>query len=514
MDFFRQILQQISSIWKRLNPRQKLTLILSFVAFLVTLIIFLNWAAHPEYSLLYSNLSPEEAGEVIKKLKEMNVPYKLKNEGSSIFVPSSQVYEIRLNLAMEGVPQGGEVGFEIFDNTSLIGMTNFMERINYQRALQGELARTIESLQEVVRARVHLVLPEESPFVIGEEAHPRASIVLKLRPGVTLRKNQILGIAMLTAGSVKNLQVNDVTIVDQTGNILFEGNELYSSFHLTTSQLELKRKIEDYLAGKIQTLLSSVLGPGKAVVKVDARLNFDQITRTAEYYDPENKVVKSEIRREGSSEKSGSIVGGVPGAKTNLGLENSIQMANPGKEVTEESSIQYAISKRMEQIVEGVGNVEKISVAVAVDGAYQIGPKGEKKYIPRTEEEMKKITSMVKQAVGYDESRGDTITVTNIPFDISFQEEEREFSPLELIRHMGRYLVVTIVILILFLSLRKIMKLLVLEREEKAASEAKKEVIAFEDEKWLRERIFQLAEQNPGQVARIIKIWITNHGRV
>lgn len=517
MDFFKRLFQQIISIWKKLETRQKIAFVLSFGVFLTTFCIFLSWATRPDYSVLYSDLSLEEAGEITGKLKEQKIPYRLEDGGRAVLVPTSQVYETRLNLAMEGIPRGGEVGFEIFDNTGLIGMTNFMEKINYQRALQGELARTIESMDEVVRARVHLVLPDESPF-LGEESSPRASIVVKLRSGIGLRKNQIIGIAKLIAGSVKDLKIQNVTIVDQNGNILFTGEETDSPFYLTTNQIEMKKEVEKYLTNKVQTLLSSVVGPDRAVVRVNAELNFDQITRTEEYYDPESKVVKSEIKKEESSEGTTGVIGGAPGVKTNLGQENLLTMGTPGKETREESSVEYAINKRMEQIVKGAGNIEKISVAVAIDGIYQTGPGGTKEYLPRSEQEMEKLTSMVKQAVGYDESRGDKVTVSNVPFDTSYREAEeiqwQKLSRWELIRHLSRYIIIAVVILILFLSLRTLIKLITPGLRSRLTSpEEGEKILPLEDEEWLRERIFQLADQEPAKVAQIIKVWITNHGR-
>lgn len=485
--------------------------------FLIALIFFLHWAMRSEYSLLYSNLLPKEAGQVTRKLKEMSVPYKIRDGGGSILVPSSRVHETRLNLAMEGIPEGEEIGFEIFDNTNFIGMTNFMERINYQRALQGELAQTIQSLDEVVQARVHLVLPDESPF-IGENYHPRASILLRLKPGFGLQKDQVLGIAKVTAGSVRDLKVEDVTIVDQRGSILFGGGDS-SSVHLTTSQIDLKRKIEEYLAGKVRTLLIPVVGSEKAVVKVDARLNFDRITRTAESYDPESKVITSEVRTERRSEGGGTdIVGGVPGTNTNLGKEGLTEATNSGEETVEESSVKYAINKQIERIVKGVGNIERISVAVAVDGTYTGGPGGEKEYIPRDEAQMQKLTSIIKQAVGYDQSRGDKITVTNVPFDTPFRKEKVSFwegiPPWDLVKYMSRYIIIAVVIIALLLSLRQVIGVLTpetgggLQEEEGTA-----ETIPFEDEKWLKDHVTQLSEQDPQQVAKIIKMWITNHGR-
>jgi len=517
MDFLSQVLKQIKTIWQRFEVKQKIAFVLSFVIFLAALCIFVGWATRPDYSLLYSDLSLEDAGQIVKKLKEKNIPYKIKENGTAIFVPASYVHEVRLDLAMEGIPSGGGVGFEIFDNTGLIGMTNFMEKVNYQRALQGELARTIESLDEVLRARVHLVLPEKSPF-IGEESSPRASVVLKLKQGVRLRKDQVMGIAKLIAGSVENMQLQDVSIIDQRGEILFGGEEVTSPFYLTANQLDLKRQIEAYLASKVESLLSSVVGPGKAVVRVDARLNFDRITRTQEYYDPESRVVRSETRREESSENKGEVLGGAPGVKTNMGQGNLLTANIPGKETKEESTVEYAIGKTVEQIVKGAGNIERISVAVAVDGTYKIGNDGKKEYIPRSKQEMENLTSMVKQAVGYDESRGDKIIVTNVPFDTSAKEEELQegFSLVEILPGLSRYLIIIAVILFLFFSLRSIIRLLSagLEKGEGIPSIGTKEgILPFESEGFLRERVFKLAETEPQKLAQIIKIWITNHER-
>ena len=520
MGFLKQLTQQILSIWQKLETRQKVTLAVSVVAFLVIFILFLSWASRPDYSLLYSNLSLEDAGQIVKKLKEDKIPYYIKNGGKAIFVPSSQVYETRLNLAMEGIPKGGQVGFEIFDNTGLIGMTNFMERVNYQRALQGELARTIESLDEIVAARVHLVLPDKSPF-IGEQSHPRASVVVKLRPGAMLRKDQIYGIAQLVTGSVESLKTQDVTIVDQSGSILFGGevNNPSSSFYLTTNQIQLKKEVENYLASKVQSLLLPVVGPDKAVVKVDANLDFDQITRTEEHYDPEGKVVKSEVRREESKQGTGTVVGGTPGVKTNLGKGAILTAGNPGKETTEESELQYAVNKRIEHIIKGVGNIKRISVAVAVDGTYKVGPDGKKKYIPRSARDIENLSSIVKQAVGYDETRGDKVSIINVPFDTSSKEEEQIYwqkvSRWELLKHLPRYIGIGLAAFILFFLLKTMTKIFTstAQAPSPVAEQRIEKVSPFEDEQWLRQRVFQLAEKDPRKVAQIIKVWITNHGR-
>jgi len=195
MGFLRQLIEQISSIWKKLEVSQKLTILAVMIGFLISLLLLVSYVKQPEYGILYSNLTSEDAGNVINKLREKKIPYRLEQQGRTILIPSSQVYETRIDLAMEGIPKGGEVGFEIFDKTNL-GMSSFMEKINYQRALQGELSRTIQGLSEVLQARVHLTIPEPTPF-IEEEKPPTAAVVLKLRPGARLNKNQIYGIAYL-----------------------------------------------------------------------------------------------------------------------------------------------------------------------------------------------------------------------------------------------------------------------------------------------------------------------------
>jgi len=513
MDFLRQLIEQVSSIWKKLKPTQRLTIVAVMAAFLISLLFLTNWVKQPEYGILYSNLNSEDAGSVISKLRERKIPYRLEQGGKAVLVPSSQIYETRVDLAMEGIPRGGEVGFEIFDKNNL-GMTNFMEKVNYQRALQGELSRTIQGLDEISQARVHLTIPEPTPF-IGEEKPPTAAVVLKLRPGTMLKKNQIYGIAYLVASSVEGLDPQNISIIDERGGILFGGEK--ESSYLTTSQLELKKSIEQYLTDKIISLLTPVLGPNKIVARISAELNFDRIQRTEESYNPKGKVVQSEIRDEESKQGSSSIIGGIPGVKSNVeGAAPLSSNTNPQEERREKSTIQYALGKTIEHIVRGAGNIEKLSAAVMIDGGYKITEDGKREYIPRTEEEMNKFTSIIKAAIGYDENRKDIITVANIPFDTSYQEKERlsmeKLTRQELLKYLIKYILIGISILIVFLLARSVAKGIPHERKEKAVPakdimEEKKKALSSEEE-LMRKQIFEVIEKEPGEVAQIVRVWL------
>ena len=338
MDFLKQITDQILSIWRKLEINQKITLAVMTSVFLVSLLLLINWTRRTDYLLLYSNLTVEDAAVVVDKLKEKNIPYRLKGGGTTILIPESQIHEIRLQLAMEGIPRGGQVGFEIFDNTNLIGMTRFMEKINYQRALQGELARSIQSLSEITQARVHLAIPESSPFM-GEEKVPTASVVLRLRPGAKLLRNQTSGIAYLVASAVEDLNPQNIAIIDEAGNMLYGAQE-EGPLYLAANQLELRKSIEQYLTSKVNSILVSVLGPNRAVVRVDAKISFDQIRKTMEYYDPKGRVVQSETRSE--EIKKGGITSpqGTPGVETNLGEGEVLTQSSPSEERKEESTTQ------------------------------------------------------------------------------------------------------------------------------------------------------------------------------
>lgn len=531
MDLLKQIIAQIVSLWQKLKVRQRIIIVVVVLVFLITLLLLIFQTNQSRYSLLYSNLQLEEAAEIVDKLKERNIPYQLKEGGRTILISSLEVYDTRLQLAMEGIPRGGKIGFEIFDNTNILGMTQFMEKVNYQRALQGELARTIQSLSEIMESRVHLVIPEPTPF-LEEKKSSSASIVLKLEPGAQLGKNQIRGIAHLVATSVENLSSTDITMIDGRGNMLFGGEGQGTSFFLTSTQLEVRREVEQYLANKIYSLLNPLIGPNKVVARVDAQINFDQITTTQETYDPKGRVVLSETYREEAKKGTSLLAGGSPGVATNLGESIASTQSSPGEETSEESSVQYSVNKTIEYLTKEVGNIEQLSIAVAIDGTYQLNENEVNEYLPRTEEDMNKFTSMIQKAVGYDESRGDSISVINASFDTSYQEEQQiitqKLARQDFFKYLRTYIPLAISMLLLFLLVRSLKLRQILapqERKEVAFSgpgvepekeereKAGEKIFPLEQEKLIEEHIFQLAQDKPEQVAQIIREWLTNHGK-
>jgi len=418
---FLDFTAQLTTLFKNLTPGKRITLVFLVMVTVLGFVFLISWSGNPDFQILYSNLSPEDAGNIVLKLKEERIPYKISFNGNSILIPEERIYEIRLQLASQGLPQGGGVGFEVFDNTKL-GMTEFVQNVNYQRALQGELARTINGLIEIESSRVHIVMPSKSLF-IDEEEPATASVVLKLRPGRFLNKDQIQGVIHLVSSSVSGLKPEDVMIVDNYGKMLsgVKGTSLLGQF--TSDQLELQDKIEQGLEKRITTMLEAVLGNEKAIVRVSCLLDFKRLEKTEERYDPANIVVRSEQIFNENSKGTGLTSMGIPGVESNLAEETKpteIGSSNSGFQ-KQDKTVNYEIGKVTSHIVEPVGKVERISVAVMVDGIYKMikGKDGreERKYFSRGQEEMEKLENLVKTAVSFDASRGDNVEVMNAPFE-------------------------------------------------------------------------------------------------
>ncbi len=366
-----------------------------------------------DYQLLYGNLAESDASSVVEWLKGQNIPYQLGNSGHNILIPAKNVYEARLSLAAQGLPQGGGVGFEIFDKQSF-ALTDFVQKVNYSRALQGELARTIASLGPVESARVHLALPEKRLFKDQQKA-ATASVILKLAPGKRLNETQIEGIVHLVSSSIEGLDPSKVTVLDQNGNVLSRIGDKSGGGNLSPDRLEYQAQVEQRLESRAQTLLDKSLGPKNAMVRVSATLDFSQSEKTEETFDPEEPVIRSEQH---SEEKSGSeITGGVPGVQSNLeGNTNQAAGATPPSSKSQRTT-NYEISKVVSKTINPVGTVSKLSVSVLV--ADKVIP-GKEKQPPTTEarsaEELKTLESMVASALGLDSQRGDKIEVTSMPF--------------------------------------------------------------------------------------------------
>jgi flagellar M-ring protein FliF len=376
-------------------------------------------------SPIYTDLSIEDSGKIVSELEKANVPYELRANGTQILVPSDQMLRLRLSLAQQGLPSGGSiVGYEIFDRSETMGTSSFVMNINMLRALEGELSRTIASLSQVEFARVQLVVPKQELFT-RDKLEPTASVVLKLRGSLELSKEEVRAITHLVAASVPGLKPSKVTVVDSTGQMLAggTGDDSDASASAATSN-EYQVAYETHLRNKLESLLEKSLGVGKVKVTVSADIDFDRIVTNSETYDPDGQVVRSVQTgedKEQSDEKDGrgntSVANNLPGAQANQSNNGSSRIVDKTDETTN-----YEISKTVENHVQETGKVNKLSVAVLVDGDYADAKDGKQTYTPRSAADLQEIDSLVKSAIGYDEKRGDKVDVVNMRFTAPVEE--------------------------------------------------------------------------------------------
>ena len=372
-----------------------------------------------EYVPLFSRLSEGEMGTIVETLKKKKMPYQLSASGS-LSVPKEQLYDIRLTLAAEGIPRGSGSGFEIFDQQKL-GSTEFVQKINYQRALQGELARTINQMDEVMESRVHLALPEESLF-LEDRKPPSAAVVLKLNPGARLNQRQTQGIVHLVASSIKGLEEDRVSILSTDGQVIFKKNPTDNGLQATGTQLEYKNQVEENLRQKLQSMLEQVLGSNRVISRVTADLDFSQTRIEQESFDPDSSVVRSHHRKVENHE--GADAGPKGNADTPINVESKLAEGQTKEQAKKQNRQQETVNYEMNHInrktVQASGTIKKLSVAVLVDGLYENKPDaaGQVKsvFVGRAPEQLKSLEEIVKKAVGYDDARGDQISVSNVPF--------------------------------------------------------------------------------------------------
>ena len=432
---FKALLHQISQIYQKLSLKQKIVAassIVLVVAFLVFLTLYKskneNFAG---YSVLFENISPNDSALILDQLNKDGIKYKLANEGT-ILVPTSDVYKERIAVATLGIPKESKIGFEIFDKQEF-GATDAEQRVKFQRALEGELARTIESLSSIQKATVRIAIPKESVFT-ERQALPTASIVVELKPGVSLNAKQIFGIKNLVAASVTNLSTENVKIVNQDGVALGDEDGEFDSDAIA-QQIRYKREFENNYEQKIVNVLAPIVGGAdKVVAKVNIDFDFDKKDTKSEVYDP-NNVVRSESnieeKRQGSAPNE---VGGVPGAVSNIGPVQGLDDSTL-KEQYNKSSQQtnYEISKKVTSIKGQFASINRVSAAVVIDGLYQRKkdsdgkPTGALEFAPLTKEQRESITNLIKQSIGYNQNRGDEVSLDNFEFktgkDISTSEK-------------------------------------------------------------------------------------------
>ncbi len=474
-----------------------------------------------DYQLLYGNLAESDAGSMIEWLKGQNIPYKLSNNGRNILIPGNDVHEARLNLAAAGLPQGGGVGFEIFDKQSF-ALTDFVQKVNYSRALQGELSRTVASLGPVESARVHLVLPEKRLFK-NQQKPATASVIIKLQPGRRLKESQIEGITHLVSSAIEGLSQDNVTIVDQNGNVLTKTTDSDMIGGLSPDMLQFQLQIEQHLEERAQALLDKALGPKNGMVRVTASLDFAKTEKTEELFDSEEPVIRSE---QVSEDKSGSeIRGGVPGVESNLqGNTTAATGATPPSSRSQRTT-NYEISKVISKTINPVGTIKKISVAVLVSDKVIAATADEpEKFEPRKAEELVALERMIASALGMEKARGDKIEVTSMPFiEPPAVEEVDGLTADTLYQYMPfiKYgLLLVSGLAVYFLMVRPLIKTLRGEVTEHYKTVEAMEAEALEkeeaaEEKELKElaqdpllRVKKSVEKNPVFTAHVIKNWI------
>ncbi len=436
---FKALLHQISQIYQKLSLKQKIVAgssIVLVVAFLVFLTLYKSKSdSFAGYSVLFENISPSDSALIVDQLNKDGIKYKLANEGT-ILVPTSDVYKERIAVATLGIPKESKIGFEIFDKQEF-GATDAEQRVKFQRALEGELARTIESLSSIQKATVRIAIPKESVFT-ERQALPTASIVVELKPGVSLNAKQIFGIKNLVAASVTNLSTENVKIVNQDGVALGDEDGEFDSDAIA-QQIRYKREFENNYEQKIVNVLAPIVGGAdKVVAKVNIDFDFDKKDTKSEVYDP-NNVVRSESnieeKRQGSAPNE---VGGVPGAVSNIGPVQGLDDSTL-KEQYNKSSQQtnYEISKKVTNVKGQFASINRVSAAVVIDGIYKSKkdkdgkPTGELEFNPLTKEQRESITNLIKQSIGYNQNRGDEVSLDNFEFkthkDVSASEKMDSF---------------------------------------------------------------------------------------
>ncbi len=375
----------------------------------------------PQMTPLFTDLNYDDSSAIVKELERQGVPYELRNDGNIVMVPNDRVARLRMSLAGNGLPKGGGVGYEIFDKSDVLGTTSFVQNVNNLRALEGELSRTIRALDRVQAARVHLVMPER-PLFSRDKVEPSASIVLKVRG--TLEPQQVRAIRHLVASAVNGLKPQRVSIVDEAGHLLADGaGDDVNGGEVTAD--ERRMAFEKRLRDQIETIVSSVVGPGRARVEVSADFDFNRITQTSDKYDPEGRVIRSSQTREESSasndnrENQVTVGNEIPGGGNQQRQPGASADANAtprDQSKKTEEIVNYEISKTTKtEVIEG-GRVNRISLAVLVDGTYSKNDKGEVSYQPRSKEEIDQITALVRTAIGFDQKRGDQVEVVNLRF--------------------------------------------------------------------------------------------------
>lgn len=544
----------------RLRANPKIPLLIAAAAAVAILVALMLWAKSPDYRVLYSNLNDRDGGDIVTQLTQLNIPYRFADNGGALLIPADKVHETRLRLAQQGLPKGGAVGFELLDQEKF-GISQFSEQVNYQRALEGELARTIGTLGPVLNVRVHLAMPKPSLFV-REQKSPTASVTLALQPGRALDDGQINAIVYMVSSSVAGLPPANVTVVDQTGRLLTQSDS--AGRDLNAAQLKFTNEVENRFQRRIETILAPMVGSGNVHAQVTAQVDFASREQTDEEYKPNQAANQGAVRSQQvstSEQLGGTNVGGVPGALSNqpsatpvapIEVPQATPAAGAGAAANaanrpataarqtatssnsrHDQTTNFEVDRTIRHTQQQAGMVQRLSVAVVVNyGSDKAG-----KPIALSKDQLAQVESLTREAMGFSTVRGDTLNVVNTPFNatddasgsnLPFWQQPSFFDQL---LNIGRYLLILLVAWILW---RKLVRPLIAKKQEadKAAASVNnivqaaqttetakqtKEELALRKKNQQRvsaevqaQRIRELADKGPRIVALVIRQWMSN----
>ncbi|WP_392431147.1 flagellar basal-body MS-ring/collar protein FliF [Yersinia sp. HM-2024] len=547
----------------RLRANPKIPLLIAAAAAVAIIVALMLWAKSPDYRVLYSNLNDRDGGDIVTQLTQLNIPYRFADNGGALLIPADKVHETRLRLAQQGLPKGGTVGFELLDQEKF-GISQFSEQVNYQRALEGELARTIGTLGPVLNVRVHLAMPKPSLFV-REQKSPTASVTLALQPGRALDDGQINAIVYMVSSSVAGLPPANVTVVDQTGRLLTQSDS--AGRDLNAAQLKFTNEVENRFQRRIETILAPMVGNGNVHAQVTAQVDFASREQTDEEYKPNQAANQGAVRSQQvstSEQLGGTNVGGVPGALSNqpsatpvapIEVPQTTPAAGAGTTANaataanrpataarqtatssnsrHDQTTNFEVDRTIRHTQQQAGMVQRLSVAVVVNyGSDKAG-----KPIALSKDQLAQVESLTREAMGFSTVRGDTLNVVNTPFNatddasgsnLPFWQQQSFFDQL---LNIGRYLLILLVAWILW---RKLVRPLIAKKQvaDKAAASVNnivqaaqtteaakqtKEELALRKKNQQRvsaevqaQRIRELADKDPRIVALVIRQWMSN----
>ena len=537
--YIQNTVNSVKQFWGRLGMAPRIAIAGGIVAALALAIGLSLYLTKPEFKVLYSNLGPEDASSVVKALQAEKIQYRLTDNGSTIMIPAEKVYDQRIKIAGEGALVGQGIGFEIFDKVK-VGQTDFVQKINYTRALQGELARTISEFPSVESARVHLVMPQRSLFV-EERQSPSASVVLKLnRPNQKPDQKEINAILNMMVMAVEGLDKNHVSITDNGGKVLYEPQE-DNLTGISSTQLEHRQQVQNSLEKRIEEMLQPIFGPGRVIAKVNADIDFSQKTIRREIFDPEKTVVRSEQRSEETQQGRANLEAGAPDANfRGDGITGSVSHQNGNRETR---TTNYEINREEQQIVANVGDLRRLTVAVIIDGSYE-KTEGAWSFVPRKPEELERVRQLVSNAVGLNAERGDSLEVSSAPFNDSEPPHEPNFAEMlaDYAERLGKPLLnALLAFLFLMLVVRPVVLALIRPKVEagemvegleglpsageqlalyEALEEANRtdeeeieagdedEELVFKDIEAIKAHIFSLSDNHMEQVVTLVRGWM------